>query len=289
MATKKRYPEPFNRAGKSAYYFTYTDREGKRRLVSTGETGKEKARVKIRERMEAERAETSELTFADYAKPFFRPSSCPHYIRLKAEGKSIGLTHLAQCRVLLDHHLLKDKTFASLPIAKIKRRDLLDLRRRLQADGKGENTVNKVIATAKTILSEAAFREDIDSNPGAEVGEIKYTRHEHGVFEASEVVALFDFLTERTARLKAEGKGTRPIKPGASQARAKIAASLAVRDEASKGKDGLGLPKWGKTREIFLANVALSRLKAWRDVFVSEVSAPPPAKYFVFAISTVTP
>ena len=64
----------------------------------------------------------------------------------------------------------------------------MDLRNRLRAkkNGSQTNTVNKVIATVKTILSEATFRQDIDSNPGADVGNVKYQQLERGTFTVEE-------------------------------------------------------------------------------------------------------
>jgi hypothetical protein len=52
--------------------------------------------------------------------------------------------------------------FSELKLNEIKIGDILDLRKRLkQKLGDKLNTVNKVISTVKTVLSEAAFREDI--------------------------------------------------------------------------------------------------------------------------------
>lgn len=320
MSAKKKYPDPFKRDKEkkgSPYYFTHTDAAGKRRNVSTGETTKEKARDKIREIIDREASGMTELSFADYAKPYFIEKTCPHFARLRDEGKSIGLEHLARSRDFLESHILRDSLFSGIPISKMKRRDLLDLRQRLKAQGLGLNTVNKVIACAKTILSEATMREDIDANPGAKVGEIKYTRRERGVMVPEEVASLLAYVTERTILLEKAAIGAKPVKKGAGRARAQGIALQAVRDEAllaflfasgarageicalrfraidfktgriiideaKKGKDGIGKPKWGKTREIVLAHLALSRLKKWRDRLASELEAPLSEEAFVF-------
>lgn len=313
---KKKYPEPFAVSGSPFFYFWVTE-GGRRRKISTGEKGKERARGAIRSYIDSQAVASSRLSFSEYAAPFFLSKTCPHYARLRAEGKSIGLEHLSHCRVLLEHHLLKDAQFASRPIAEIKRRDLLDLRKRLQARGLGENTINKILATAKVILSEASFREDIEGNPGAEVGDIHYQRRERGVLAAAEVSAILDFLGRRTLRMRAEAVGARPVKPGALSARATGIAFQAMRDEALvsflfasgarmgelealrwravdfktgrvsiteavKGKDGIGLPKWNKTREIVLARLALDRLKEWKACLVEATSSEPAPDLFVF-------
>ncbi len=316
MATKKKYPEPYRRPDTNIYYFMFVGKDGKRRRMTTGLTAKEAARDFIRTFIDEQSAEATTLCFADYAAPFFKAETCPHFIRYRQEGKSIGLNHLHQCRTLLDKHVFKDPVFPRLAMAKIKRGDLLDLRNRLQAAGMGVNSLNKCISTVKTILSEACFRGDIDNNPGSMVGNIKYERQERGVLNPEEVGRFLAFLSSRTARIKAEAKDALPIKKGAQESRRSLDALQAVRDEAliavlfcsgmrageiralrwssvdlatgrckvieaDKGKDGIGKPKWGKTREIVLAKLALDRLKAWKDSLPYEA----PGDYFVFGTS----
>ena len=317
MGTKKKYPEPYKRPRSEVYYFTFTEADGKRKVRSTGETRKERARDAIREIMDRARSAETALTFAEYAAPFFLAKTCPHYTRLSDEGQSIGLTHLANCRCHLEKHLLEDKIFSAIPIATMRRADLLDLRKRLRASGVGPNTINKIVSTAKIVLSEAFHRQEIDDNVGARVGEIKYEKRERGVLLPGEVRDLLVFLTKRTARFQAEAEGAEPIKKGASEARATANASLAIRDEAlvafllgsgvragelrairwrainlatgrckideaMKGLDGRGKPKWGKTREIVLPGLALDRLKTWRAHVTAALGDFPPGEYPVF-------
>ncbi len=115
------------------------------------------------------------------------------------------------------------------------------------------------------------------------VGNIKYERQERGVLNPEEVGSFLAFLGERTKRIKAEAQDAAPIKKGAKESRRSLDALQAVRDEAliavlfcsgmragelralrwssvdlktgrckiieaDKGKDGIGKPKWGKTR-----------------------------------------
>ena len=234
---KKKYPEPFKRRGSPFYYFT-TDDAGKRRNVSTKETTKERARIAARVYIDEREAETSTLSFAEYVRPFFiwekdqdRPT-CPHARRILDEGKSIGRTHLHQCRRMLERHILSDSFFSSLRLAKIRRRDIIELRDRLRAKGVRINTANKVIAAVKIILAEAFFRNDVDDDSGAGVGEVKYKKAERGVLLASEISGLLTFLSLRTTRLTAVSSGAVPIKPGAKRARSSEVAARAIRDEA---------------------------------------------------------
>ncbi len=55
----------------------------------------------------------------------------------------------------------------------------------------GANTCNKVIVTVKTIFSKAFFREEIERNPGARIGNINYKKKEQGVFTQKELHYLF--------------------------------------------------------------------------------------------------
>jgi hypothetical protein len=119
MGTKKKYPEPYRRSESKTYYFMFSGNDGKRHRMSTGESSKEKAREKIRDLLDDLRSESTSLTFAEYAAPYFLPESCTHSIRLKQEGESIGLTHRGQCRSLLCRHVLQDPVFPRLAIAKI--------------------------------------------------------------------------------------------------------------------------------------------------------------------------
>jgi len=316
MGVKKRYPEPYRRSDSKIYYFIYLGKDGRRRKVSTGLTAKEEARHFIRSFIDEQSADATTLSFAEYAAPYFKSETCPHFIRYRQEGKSIGLNHLSQCRSLLDKHVLKDPAFSRLAMNKLKRGDLLDLRRRLQAGGLGINSLNKCISTVKTILSEACFRGDIENNPGSMVGNIKYERQERGVLNPEEVGRFLSFLTERTASIKAEAREAAPIKKGAKESRRSLDALQAVRDEAliavlfcsgmragelralrwssvdlktgrckiieaDKGKDGIGKPKWGKTREIVLAKLALEGLKTWK----ASLPYKAPEDYFVFGTS----
>jgi integrase len=49
-------------------------------------------------------------------------------------------------------------------------------------------------------------------------------------------------------------------------------------DEACKGEDGIGLPKWGKVREIVIPRLALERLLTWHGALPFQ----PADEHFVF-------
>lgn len=132
---KKKYPEPFKR-DRSPYYYLTVDDFGKRHNISTKETTKERARAAVRAFIGERDAVTSILTFAEYAAPYFvwakdqdRPT-CPYARRILDEGKSIGRTHLHQCRSLLERLVLTDCFFSTLRMTQLRRRDILELRDR---------------------------------------------------------------------------------------------------------------------------------------------------------------
>ena len=77
-----------------------------------------------------------------------------------------------------------------MKIHEIRRSQILDFRERLKKKA-GINTVDKVISTVKTILSEAYFREDIDRDPGSRIGIIKHEKRERGILTKEELRALF--------------------------------------------------------------------------------------------------
>jgi integrase len=184
-----RYPEPFERPGRPCLYFAYTDRSGKRHVRSTGERTKGRARTAIERFMDALRADATGLTFAEYAEPFFLWERCPRVTRLRAEGKQIGETHTRKSRAWLER-ALQDGAFAGRRLAEIRRADVLQLRDRLMREIGATNTLNKIIDTVKTVLSEAYYQGHIDRNPGTQIGHVSYTREGRDVLTVDEIRAL---------------------------------------------------------------------------------------------------
>lgn len=172
--------------GNRWHYYYY---EGHKRVrKSTGKAKKSDALNVISQLMEAKGK--SDKTFREYAEPFFVWDTCPRVKRRLDEGKTIGKTHVKKSRAWLKNYVFKDSIFPHLRISAIRRADILDLRNRLRRKA-GINTVNKVISTVKTILSEAHFREDISGDPGAKIGIIKHEKKERGILSQDELVFLF--------------------------------------------------------------------------------------------------
>ncbi len=190
----KKYPDPIKRKDSGKYFFWFTESDGSRRKVSTGcgKGQKEAARQFIRNYID-KKAGGIVKTFREYSEPFFIWESCPRVNRLLEENKNIGEMHVKKSRSWLENYVYTDTIFPDIPINEIKRGDILDLRQRVKRVSPGENTTNKVIVTVKTILSEAAYRQDITVNPGSAVGNIKYEQKQRAKLELSEVHDLLSY------------------------------------------------------------------------------------------------
>jgi integrase len=272
-----KHPKAFKPSGRACYYFNYTDRQGKRRRRSTSATRRENADDEIRRFMSnLVGPGRSGVTFAQYSMPYFIWEICPRVSRRLKEGKQIGRTHVRKSRALLDAWIMKDALFSALPISKIIRGDILDLRDRLM--GKmGVNTLNKTIAAVKTVLSEASFRGDIPTDPGARVGNISYEQRERGVFTIGEVRGILALdggdmadpcMRAAITMLFCTGMRVGELRALhwediSEQGRVKIA-------RAFKNSREIGGPKWDKPREIVLPRLMRDRLleRGADDTFV---------------------
>ena len=131
------------------------------------------------------------VAFREFAKHYFIWGECPRVARPLSEGKSIGEQHVLKSRRWLEMYVFPDR-FSDIPLQEIRRGDILDFRDRvLKATGGKINTANKVIATVKTVLSEAYFREEIERDPGSRLGNLSYQRAESEIFAVEEIRSLF--------------------------------------------------------------------------------------------------
>ena len=183
--------------------------------------------------------------------------------------------HAAWCGTiqwaLLDRYILKDP-IADKSLADLRRGDVLDFRGRLLAKV-SDSQANRVIGCLKTCLKEAVYREELPKDPTLGIGRIKHEKRERGIFTEEELKALFP---------KA-GLGPWPdlraftcFQPAATVG-LRRGELLALRwwdvDFAGKQlhvlqawKDDLtiGMPKWGKTRQAPLSDLAVGRLRELR-------------------------
>lgn len=281
---KKQYPDPYLPKDRDVYYFRIT-LDGTRRTLSTGKTGKQRARDYIREYVdnlaaEAMKPRTMTMTFLEYAEPYYhwekdKAPTCPHAARLVAEGKTIGRDHVIESRRLLDRALAAVPSFGALQMGTMRRAHVLDLRTALAA-AMPPRVAQTTLSTVKVVLSEAAYRQDIDASPASAVGMIKYEPKTRGAFTCEEIRAILEACPGRMGketRLKAffAFLATTGTRTGEARALRWGMVDFKTREcrihEAAK-KSGTGAPKWDKKRTIYLPMLAMKVLQDWHQVAV---------------------
>ena len=198
-----RQPEPFILKLRGSSPFFYYKLAEWTAYKTTGCKTKVDAMKVVQKAIEFENKMHLEDTFRHYADPYFQWDTCPRIMRRLAEGKSIGETHVKKSRAWLEKHIFLDDTFCELKMSDIRRADVLDLRQRLIAMGTGTNTINKCIATVKTIMSEAYFREEIERDPGSRIGSLNYEKKEKGILTKGELGGLFSEIPGPFTNLRA--------------------------------------------------------------------------------------
>ena len=218
--------------------------------------------------------------FVSYAAPFFIWEKCPHVRRLVDEGKEITRRWADQQRGWLEKYVIGDSeaapdAFALKAIGEITRADLVDFRSRLLKKlGDKRNTANKVMGVVKVVFKEALFREEIGRDPTFKVGTMKEYRRVPGTFTAEELRALFP------------GEGLGPWQDKHDYTCFLLAAETGLRrgeilvlrwgsidfekarvyvNEAWKGGEEIGTPKWGRKREFSLPAFCAVKLAELRE------------------------
>jgi len=226
------------------------------------------------ERLLAKGQAVSDKTLSEFLEPYYVWGRCPHVARLVTEKKQIGEQHVRHRRALLTKYVLTDE-IARVKVQDLRRGDILDFRQRLRAQGQSDRQASRIISALKTCLKEGVYREELDRDPTAGIGNIRQERSERGVFTTEELRTLFPVqgsgpwtdLRAYCVFLVAATVGAR---------RGEI---LALRwgdidldkmtlniERAWKDDTTLGHPKWGKARrDIAIPAVTAARLKALRS------------------------
>jgi len=276
MAPRNDYVLFKRKRKKSTYWYFYYWKGSKRIMKSTGNTVKWKAEQYIEEYLDGLRkpktSTKAEFPFKEYAAPFFIWDKCPHVQRLIEDGRSIGIKHVKESRDRLDKYVFNDP-FAEIQFNQITRGDLLDLRSKLLSK-LGTNTVNKIMKSIKTIFSEALYREDIQHNPAAQIGNVKYGEEETGIFTMEEIIDLFPpdsfvpwkDIYDYTCFLLAATTGMRRSEILALKWKnISFDKSFINILEAWKDRDEIGKPKWNKTRIVPISNRTKESLLKLRE------------------------
>jgi integrase len=247
-------------------------------MKSTGCDRRSDADDFVRSFIDARTSRSGNATFKEYQQPFFVPETCPHVQRLRDGRKNIGLTHIHKCRGWLNAWVVTDAVFCSKPMNRITRGDLLDLRKRIRARvkaeskriyGEGLNTVNKAMSAVGTIFYEAHFRGDIPTDPGQGLGIIEYDRAGPDILTLPELRKLGDpehwTMDGRNGEKVPDVMGWKVFRFTALTGMrcsevlglhgSQLDGNILHVDFAFKGKES-GRPKWGKTRDIVLAEPA---------------------------------
>lgn len=265
-------------------YFTasyYDPNTGRRVIRSTFETDETKARAVAlayaKGTVIPRQVPKVTGTLREYSAPFFT-ESCPRARRMREAGWKPSARWQRMQRSWLTEHILTDE-IADMRLADISRGAILDFRGRILSRLPDQrNTVNKVIAVLGTILSEAAFREDIKANPSARVGSVKEDRKEAGTFTAAELSAMFpgeglgpwkDIEDYTCFCLAAETGMRRGELLGLKWGAIDFDAALITVELAWKGTRGkvreYGPPKSGKSRTFPLPAFSAVKLAELRD------------------------
>ncbi len=240
---------------------------------TTGQTSRTAAEAWVYDLIDKKKTQhgvNSDLSFRQYAEPYFTWDRCPHARRLREEDKSITRRHVYHQRRWLERYVLTDK-IADLTLSAIRRSHLLDFRSRLSEQlGDKRTTINKTMGVVKTIFKEAFFREEIDRDPTQGIGNTKEHRREPGIFTEEEIKQLFPSrsfgpwhdIQDYACFLVAFSTGMRRGEILALRWR-RIdweAKNVAV-VEAWKSSTETGEPKWGQKRTVPLETPTLVALR----------------------------
>ena len=258
---------PFLLFKRSKYW--YYRIAGEKTFHTTGKKTRGKAEAYVVELLRSIEGNNRQrhLSFRRYTETFFHWDRCPHIRRLREEGKSITRRHAKIQRQRLENHILTDP-FASKRISEITRADVLDLRSRLLQKN-APATVNKALGVVKVIFREALYREEINRDPTAGVGNVRYQKEERGIFTVEELRMLFP------------DHGNGPWKDVQDSTCFYLAAVTGLRRgeilalrwqhidfdrkfltvcEAWKGGSEIGLPKWGHMRLVPISSRTINKL-----------------------------
>lgn len=265
----KNIPKPFQKG--RYWYFWCPMPDGSRKCRSTGETSQRLAKVKIHEMLEEMKAGLTEMTFRDYAEPFFTEDD-PRIKWKRLQTNTVGESYRTASRTRLENHVFTDTQFCRLLMSEITPRDCQALFARLEAKLGRRNILDKVRQVLSVIFNDAVENDDIPKNPMRRLGRIQYESKAHAILSKEQLRALFadhsiwgDEMGWRVFRLALLTGMRQGEVLALSWRQVDLDEKTILIDRAWKTKTELGLPKWNKVRTIPICPEAVRILKDQRD------------------------
>jgi len=252
------YPKPYLRNG--IYYFKYTSPSGRRKQKSCDTSDPGKAIKFIINFIDNQGCSVLDsVTFKQLLEPWRTGTSNPRYERYKIEGKQYGLQQVRNIKYLLEH--IKNHKIMKIKAANIKKVHALALRAWLLEDIPDKpQTINKILSSLRSIFSEHIYREELEYNPFGSVGNVAYTPGVKEILSPEQVVKLIDGFSDPTAKAVCSLLAYTGMRMGEVLAldwdQVKSVTISVTRAFKSGVADDIGLPKWGKKREILLSKIA---------------------------------
>lgn len=214
------------------------------------------------------REHESQDSLGQWAADFWLWGRCPHVTRLRAEGRRISPNHCVIQRGILERYVLPD-VICKLPIADVRRGDILKYRQRLLEDIGRCRTLQKATGIVKTILKEAYFHEIIDRDPTVGIGKVAYDKQAVGTFTAEELRRIFG---KRPGVWRDLSEYCAFFLPATTGMRRSEVLDLTwgqvdfegLRIAIDRARTDDGLPKWGRVRTCPLPTVTAGALRELR-------------------------
>lgn len=172
------------------YYYRL---EGSRVYKSTGKRNLVDARAFAKdawEKSQNPKFALEDVTLAKALEPYYT-DSCPHTLRVRAEGKTVGAYHMAQGRASLNKYVVTEP-LGKMKLGEIRRSTIIDWRDSLVKKYGLRSAVKYAVTYLKTAVKEMYFREEIDRDPTAGIGMLKVPTKPRDRFHDEELAKLFE-------------------------------------------------------------------------------------------------
>lgn len=200
-----------------------------------------------------------EKTFEEWAAPWWIFDRCPYLREKVADGYHASKAYAEARRHYLVDHLIPQ--FGHYALAELTPAMFRDFKMRLHDEGRFKPaTINKIIGTARIMLTYAFRMGEMESNPVAPVKDLKENTRERGILTLAELAALFgpdslktiwnDNPKHYALNLLAASTGMRLGECQALQVQAIDPLGFIYVCRSWDDTYGLGAPKWGSRRFV---------------------------------------